>query len=408
MPQARRGICMVLLKRVTRGFRRLSKNRTKPILQQKRIDAIDFWRGVALAAILVNHIPGNALGVLTPRNFAFSDAAEIFVFLSGVSVYLAYGRAFAEGRAGAAAKALLKRAAKLYGAHLALTAAALAFFGLVTALTPLEQLLVEEGGRIEPYLDPLSGMIGLAALTHQVAFFNILPLYVLLIAAAPMMLFAAARCRLALLGASLAVYAGARAGGVNLPPWPGHNGWYFNPFAWQLMFALGILCGAALREEGLPYSWPAHKLAQLASLAAAAVVSDGFGFAPGLVDEAGPYLDWDKSNLGSVRILSFLALAYAVHFSGLTASLRETRLWGYFSRLGRNALTTFCFGSLLSAVGLTLRQALEANELASPAFDAVYVACALALLGRLARVLERGRPSAAESPAPGLVAAGKA
>ena len=55
-----------------------------------RIGSIDFWRGGVLIAILVDHIPGNVLESLTPRNFGLSDSAEAFVFLSGLSVGLVY------------------------------------------------------------------------------------------------------------------------------------------------------------------------------------------------------------------------------------------------------------------------------------------------------------------------------
>jgi hypothetical protein len=366
-------------------------------LQQKRINSIDFWRGVALAVILVNHIPGNVLGMLTPRNFAFSDAAELFVFLSGVSVYLAYGERFALGWGMAPTLSLLRRAGRLYGAHICLTMAALALFGLL-AFLGLSDLLFEEDGRIEPFLDPASGIAGILALTHQLAYFNILPLYVLLLSAAPLLLFLARRDWMALLAGSIAVYAGSRAAGLNLPSWPGHSGWYFNPFAWQLMFALGIVSGHALRTGSIPYSRSAGRLALAVKLSAALVVSNAFGLAPGLVDAAGAYLDWDKTNLGVVRIFDFLALAYAVNFSRLTVWLEQTRAFGFFSQLGRNALATFCFGSLLSALGEALGGALSARGLASPAFDIVFVAGALALLHRLAcRFDRRNAPSA---PAP--------
>lgn len=369
-------------------------------VQKDRIDSVDFWRGVALAAILVNHIPGNVLGALTPRNFAFSDSAEMFVFLSGFSVYLAYGGRFAAGRAEEATAALLRRAGRLYGAHLALSVAALLFFGLVTFFTPYDLLMAEEGGgRIEPYLDTLTGLGGLLAMTHQLAFFNILPLYVLLMATAPLMLFLAVRDPRRLLLASVAVYAAARATGFNLPTWPGHNGWYFNPFAWQLMFASGVACAALWRERGVPYSAPLHGLAAGVSIVVAVVVSNAFGLAPGLVDEAGRYLDWDKSQLGGARILSFLALAYAAAFSGVTEWFAGGRVFDFFCRLGRHALTTFCAGSLLSAVGQALRLALDANGLATPLADALFVGGALLLLDALTRWIERAQ-TPARSPAP--------
>jgi hypothetical protein len=369
-------------------------------VQNDRIDSVDFWRGVALAAILINHIPGNVLGVLTPRNFAFSDSAEIFVFLSGVSVFLAYGRRFAGGGARSAAKALLRRAGRLYGAHLALSVAALLFFGLVTFFTPYDLLMADEGGgRIEPFLDPLTGLMGLAGLTHQLAFFNILPLYVLLMAAAPAMLFLAVRDPRILFLASAAVYATARGTGLNLPSWPGHNGWYFNPFAWQFMFSAGVGCAALWRERGVPYLAPLYGVALGVSIGVALIVSEVFGLMPGLVDEAGRYLDWDKSELGAARILSFLALAYAVAFTGVAGRLAGGRVHDFFRRLGRNALATFCAGSMLSAVGQALRLALAADGLATALTDIVFVVGALFLLDGLTRWIEQAR-TPARTPAP--------
>ena len=59
-----------------------------------RIDGIDFWRGFALLTIFIDHLPENIFQRVTQGNFGFSDAAELFVFLSGASVALAYGSRF--------------------------------------------------------------------------------------------------------------------------------------------------------------------------------------------------------------------------------------------------------------------------------------------------------------------------
>ncbi|PPD45162.1 MAG: hypothetical protein CTY15_05115 [Methylocystis sp.] len=351
-------------------------------MQQKRIDSIDFWRGVALVAILVNHIPGNILGSLTPRNFGFSDSAELFVFLSGVSVHLAYGEQFRRNTPDL--NALARRTAKLYGAHLVLTAAALGLFWFAKDYTP-NDLLGAEYGRATPFLDPVKGVLGILALSHQVAYFNILPLYIVLMAAAPLILALALRGRFAMLAASAAVYAGARLAGINLPSWPEPGNWYFNPFAWQFMFALGVFCGGALRGEGVPYHLGALRFSQAFTIVSALVVSNVFGVAPGLVDEAGRYLDWDKSQLGVARIVDFVALAYTVYFSRLNLTIRGTAFFDFCALLGRNPLPVFCAGSLMSALG----QILADSSVASPLLDVVYVGLALLSLHCLAGVLDR-------------------
>ena len=353
----------------------------RALQQKKRIETIDFWRGFALVAILVNHIPGNILGVLTPRNFGFSDSAELFVFFSGVSVYLAYGNWL--GDDASAVLALARRIAGLYGAHLVLTGLALALFWFLNDYTQ-NDLLASEYGRATPFLDPLRGALGIVTLSHQLAYFNILPLYIVLMVVAPVLLALALRGRVTMLAVSAAFYVVARVWGVNLPSWPEPGGWYFDPFDWQLMFALGIFSGAALREEGIPYSPAFLRFSQAFTVVSAIVASNLFGLAPGLIEEAGRYLDWDKSELGVARIVDFVALAYTVYFSRLNVWLRASPFFDFLVLLGRNPLSVFCAGSLLSALG----QILSDTRLASPLLDVAYISGALMLLKLLAETVE--------------------
>ena len=44
---------------------------------------LDLFRGLALWLIFLDHIPSNAVSWVTIRNYGFSDATEIFVFISG-------------------------------------------------------------------------------------------------------------------------------------------------------------------------------------------------------------------------------------------------------------------------------------------------------------------------------------
>src|ERR1044072_8608461 len=53
---------------------------------------IDACRGIALWWIFLDHIPNNIGSWLTLRNYGFSDAAEVFMFISGVTCALAYDR----------------------------------------------------------------------------------------------------------------------------------------------------------------------------------------------------------------------------------------------------------------------------------------------------------------------------
>ena len=53
---------------------------------------VDFFRGLALFMILVDHVVADPISRFTYQKFGFSDAAEIFVFLSGVSCGIVYSR----------------------------------------------------------------------------------------------------------------------------------------------------------------------------------------------------------------------------------------------------------------------------------------------------------------------------
>jgi len=353
---------------------------------RERIDAIDFWRGVALATIFINHIPGNVLGNFTPRNYGFSDSAEAFVFLSGMSVALAYGRLF-KAEASVAAVSLIRRAARLYGAHVALTLAALTLYGVATSLTGHDGLLGEHG-RGKPFADPIRGALGIITLTHQIGYFNILPIYVVFLVLAPTLLALGLHCRWKMLAFSLGLYAATRGLGLNLPSWPDPGVWYFNPMAWQLMFALGIFAGLAAKDGRIPLHSGAYSLAHLFTIGAAIVVSNGLGLAPGLVDAAGQYLDWDKTQLGTIRIIDFLALAYVIYCSGVTSRLRLTPIYSATAVLGRRPLFIYCAGSLLSAVGHILNE----TWTASPLLDVVFVAVCLKGLHKIACVLEGRGP----------------
>src|SRR5258706_2840542 len=107
----------------------------------KRIDGIDFWRGFALLTIFIDHVPENVFQHITQKNFGFSDAAELFVFLSGVSVALAYGTRFFDGETVVAVRALLRRAVTLYWVQNPISLLFIAMFAGAAALLDDHDLL---------------------------------------------------------------------------------------------------------------------------------------------------------------------------------------------------------------------------------------------------------------------------
>ena len=74
-----------------------SRERIEAILPPKGRDyRLDLLRGVANWAIFLDHIPNNAVSWITQRNFGFSDAADLFVFVSGYTASLVYTRIILE------------------------------------------------------------------------------------------------------------------------------------------------------------------------------------------------------------------------------------------------------------------------------------------------------------------------
>src|ERR1700677_3331104 len=78
---------------------------------------LDLFRGIALWLIFLDHIPFNVVNWVTLRNYGFSDAAEIFVFISGYTAAFVYGRAMRERGPIAASARILKRGWQVYVAH---------------------------------------------------------------------------------------------------------------------------------------------------------------------------------------------------------------------------------------------------------------------------------------------------
>src|SRR5207253_10666682 len=78
---------------------------------------LDLFRGIALWLIFLDHIPSNIVSWVTIRNYGFSDAAEMFVFISGYTAAFVYGRAMRERGFLVAGARILKRAWQVYVAH---------------------------------------------------------------------------------------------------------------------------------------------------------------------------------------------------------------------------------------------------------------------------------------------------
>ena len=359
-----------------------------------RLVSLDFWRGLALLTIFVNHIPGNPAEAFTHKNFGFSDAAEAFVLLAGVAAALAYLPGMVPGAFARQTVRIGLRIWTLYLAHIVvivLCGAAVAYGVLATG----DVRLLEATQFDQVIGAPLEAWVGIATLGLQPAYLNILPLYIVLLALTPVLLcLIAVDVRLALV-ASGALYVAAQLSNAALPSYPGLDAWYFNPLTWQFLFTVGLCAGAAL-VRGRAVVVPRWVLALAVAYVIGALVWTRTGF-------YNPYdlaplprfmWDFDKTNLSLPRLLHVLALAAIVMALPLERWIRNAAAARPLVLLGRNALPVFCTGTVLAIAALPLR----ASELGHPALDFILVPGGIAVQLMLAWILEWYRVGARTAP----------
>lgn len=321
---------------------------------QSRDLRLDFFRGLALLTIFVNHIPYNPLGEVTPRNFGFSDATEVFIFLSGFAAAMTYGRVIERDGYTMAARRIAKRVWQLYVAHIFMMVVFSALVILAVNMTGngtyLKDMFV--GALIS---DPMHALPYAPILGFQPAFMNILPMYIVILALFVPMIALLRFSRIAFITLSLGVYALVSINKINLPVY--HGVWYFNPLAWQALFMLGALFG--YRPANAAQWIPQGRIPLIAAVsyltfsliivlswrspALAALIPQG------LKDVIYPLT---KTNLSIWRLTHFLATAYvALRFVPAGAAWLKDRAVDPILACGRHALEIFCFGILLSFAG---------------------------------------------------------
>lgn len=320
---------------------------------------LDVFRGLCLVMIFINHVPGNLFEGLTSRNFGFSDAAEGFVLMSGTAAGLAYSSAFrAPLRLWPALARIWGRVWTLYLVQMLMTLGALAMAAATVQATGDSQILFQNNmGWL--WHHPVETLIGLPLLTHQFYYLDILPLYILLLAASPLFLYAALRRPGWLFAGALAVWAGSGIARITFYTWPVGQEWQFNPLAWQLIFVIGLLLGVALKQgRRLVAVKPWLLGLSLAYLLLALVDSQWHAFTEVfgkalwyLKDSLGvPWIltDFDKKYLTAPRLLHVLAIAYIVSSLPWVRRLCASRWAAPLALLGQQALPVFALGSVLA------------------------------------------------------------
>jgi hypothetical protein len=328
----------------------------------RRDHRLDVFRGIALVMIFVNHVPGNFLERLTSRNFGFSDAAEAFVLMSGIAAALAYSGAFEKLPFREAAAKSWARARKLYLTHILISAMALSLVTLGVVFLDTSEMLKRIN--FMPVLDtPVEALIGVPTLGHQLGYFNILPLYMVLLLALPAYIMIARRSIGAMLAIAVAIWLAAGLWRLNLPNFPNSGGWFFNPVSWQLLFAFGLAGGLSAKRG--------HKLLAYSPWMMAAAIGYlvfsllwarlRMGSLPG--HDMVPFFigGYDKTFLALPRLLHVLALAYVLTNIDAVSRLLAHRVFEPLSLMGRNGLHVFATGSVLAIAIQVAGEYLQAN-----------------------------------------------
>jgi hypothetical protein len=319
---------------------------------------LDFFRGLSLFFIFIDHIPDNILANFTLRSVAFCDAAEVFIFISGFTAALVYGAAMRQGGAFYAAAHIYRRVWQLYVAHIFLFVIFTAEVSY-TLLSVDAPMYTEEMGVGNFLYEPHVAIVQALLLRFQPTFLDILPLYIVLLAAFPVILMLIHRHPLLALIPSGALYAGTQVFGWTLSAYPEGHIWFFNPFAWQFLFVLGAMWGDA-RVIGRRVVSGRVWLIRAASVTAAfaAIINltwtlhwlhDPF---PGLLLRSLWGYTIDKTDLAPLRLINFIALAVVlVRIVPQDSPFLRWRSMRPIILCGQNSLYIFCLGIVLSVLG---------------------------------------------------------
>ena len=359
---------------------------TLPVVGEREL-RLDLFRGLALWLIFIDHLPANLLTWFTIRNYGFSDATEIFIFISGYTAAFVYGRAMLESGIVVASARVLRRAWQIYVAHVFLFTIFLAEISYVA--TRFENpLYSEEMGIMDFLKQPDVTIVQALLLRFRPVNMDVLPLYIVLMLALPLILWLMKWRPDVTLGLSVLLYAVTWQYDLYLSAYP--NGfWMFNPYAWQLLFVFGAWCalGGARRMSRILTS-PVTMWISIAYLVGAFYVTLTWH-----VPQLGHWLprqleDWmypiDKTNLDVLRFTHFLALAaITVRFlpqdwPGLkSAYLRPIIL------CGQHSLEIFCLGIFLAFAG----QFILAEVYGGPVMHALLSLCGILIMWAMAWVI---------------------
>ncbi|MEH2477420.1 hypothetical protein V1282_000777 [Nitrobacteraceae bacterium AZCC 2146] len=316
---------------------------------------LDLFRGIANWAIFLDHIPDNVVNWITTRNYGFSDAADLFVFISGYTASFVYAKMMLERGFIVGATRLFKRVWQLYVAHVILFVIYIAAIGYVAQRYNDPDIINEfnVAGLVD---NPIQTLTQGLLLKFKPLNLDVLPLYIVLMGFFPPVLWMMLRKPDLTMLASLALYFAARQFGWNLAAYPSGT-WYFNPFTWQLLFVFGAwfaLGGAVesrsvIKSKVLLYFGLAYLVFSLTMTMAGRFPDYGHMMPDWLFDAFNPN---DKTNLAPYRVLHFVIIAFFVtRFVSKEWRGLQWRIFEPVIKCGQQSLAVFCVGVFLSFVG---------------------------------------------------------
>lgn len=321
---------------------------------------LDLFRGLANWAMFLGHVSSSVLAWFSFRNYGFSDGADLFVFISGYTSALVFARKMLERGFVFGTTRLFRRVWQIYVAHVLLFV-----FYLASVLFLSDRFSASDfihRFNVAPLLvAPVETLTQGLLLKYKPLNLDVLPLYVVLMGAFPPVLWLMLRHRNWVMLGSVLLYFAARQFGWNLPSYPG-GVWYFNPFAWQLLFVLGawLALGGAetlhfLIRSRIVLFGAVIYLLFAAAMTLAAHLPEPLAIFPRVLFEA--FNPNDKTNLAPYRFLHLaILIIVVVRLIPIDAPGLRAAIWRPLVKCGQQSLEVFCVGIYLSFLASLILQ----------------------------------------------------
>ncbi|WP_345096294.1 OpgC family protein [Bartonella acomydis] len=366
------------------GYQSVLNHNTHLVDRDTRIDV---FRSFALLTIFINHIPGTLYESITHRNFGFSDSAEVFVLLSGVSLGLSFHARLQYKSFSFIVRKLCYRALQLYGAYLFTTFVTLSLFFAAFLLWREEKLL--SMNNIGLFVSqPLTAFLHSLSLGHQLGYNNILPLYMVLMLFAPFVLYCSAKHKGLLLLGSFMLYLVCGFYEIAPPSYPIQGQWFLNPLSWQLLFVIGFTSTVSLKQgKSIAFQPFVVVVAVFYLVLSLLWVRLNWWGVLGWLGWSSPLLNFNKSFLSLPRLFHILAMATVI------LCLPRLHNWFYVSKknplaiLGKHSLPVFMTGTVFAMLGQILKTVMTATFFS----DSLLIISGIALQFAIAYYWEKRR-----------------